>query len=1101
MTDTTFKKFTKKSSKDNQATEPQPNIPGPRSLPLVGTAYSINTDNLMQSAVDLAKKHGRFYLHEIPGRSPLYIVSSYALVDELSNEDRFKKVVHPAISAVKGFAGNGLFTSEQDDPEWAKAHRILMPAFNPTALKGMYRGMVDVADQLMLKWSRTRPDVDVDVPSDFTRLTLDTIALCSFSYRFNSFYSEKFHPFVDAMVDGLAESGKRAHALEIQKKINVLGERRFQKDIDVMKETVDALIAERRQNPSPKGEEDVMDVMLNATDPVTGQKLSDENLRYQLVTFLIAGHETTSGLLSFAVYELISNPRVYKKAQGIVDEVLDGRFPQFEDLRDLGYLDQILREALRKYPTAPAYAVTPYETTTIGESGGTAGEPVTVNPGDTLLVLLPHLHTDPEVWDNPDEFRPERFDFENAKKIPHNAWKPFGNGQRSCLGRAFALQEATMVLALLLQHFDFEFSDPNYKLKMLDGLTSKPEDLYIHVHQRSKYPYHGPHGGDGLNSSGGAASGMDNPFEDLSEEVESNGHCIRLLVGSNAGTSRNFANRLASFAGAQGYETRVEDLDSAVDNLDPEETLLICTSSYEGLPPDNAKKFVAWLEQQQEEGNNTALNGVNYAVFGCGNSEWASTFHRIPKLIDDGLEKLGAHRITERGEADVRGDYVGVFQDWTEKLWPKVGELTEVKIDTSLGSEDISAEIVDGGRGEVLRSEGADGYVVGHVENIEKLSTDADGPVPDKYRVDIRLPEGTEYTTGDYLEFLPHNSDSLVDRVLDRLHLTGDQRVVLDGRSSFLPINEPISLRELLGSYVELSTPAGQRQVRELAENCPCPPEQKELQELASDEHYDRIQKERHSVLDLLERFPSVQIDLSQYLSMLMPLAPRRYSISSSALKDPQLASITFSRVSSPAWSGQGVFEGVATNHLTRLKVGAPVTVTVVEGSDEFRGEKDVSHPMLLVGAGTGIAPLRAFIEDAAIKAESNDSEPGQSLLFFGCHGPDSDFLYRDDLEKWEKQGVVEVRTAFSRHPENGEEDDIRYVQHRLWNDREDVIQYLNDGARVLVCGDASTLAPAVRETMTDIVAQQKGVSAEEAKSLVEKMEREEFTYVSDVFT
>ena len=102
------------------------------------------------------------------------------------------------------------------------------------------------------------------------------------------------------------------------------------------------------------------------------------------------------------MYELIKNPEVLQKARKLTDKVLNGRFPKYEDLKNLGYIDQILREGLRLYPTAPAYAVTPYETTTIGENGGTAGDPVTVNPGDTLLVLLGHMHRDPAVWDSPE---------------------------------------------------------------------------------------------------------------------------------------------------------------------------------------------------------------------------------------------------------------------------------------------------------------------------------------------------------------------------------------------------------------------------------------------------------------------------------------------------------------------------------------------------------------------------------------------------------------------------------------------------------------------------------------------------------------------------
>ena len=145
--------ITNASKNDNNSTC-LAELPGPKVYQFVGTAYSVDPNNIVQSATKLAKEHGRFYRQVIPGTEPFYVVSSFALVDELSDESRFHKLVHPALQVVRNFAGNGLFTSEYDDPEWGKAHRILMPAFNPLALRSMYGQMTDIADQLMLKWSR-----------------------------------------------------------------------------------------------------------------------------------------------------------------------------------------------------------------------------------------------------------------------------------------------------------------------------------------------------------------------------------------------------------------------------------------------------------------------------------------------------------------------------------------------------------------------------------------------------------------------------------------------------------------------------------------------------------------------------------------------------------------------------------------------------------------------------------------------------------------------------------------------------------------------------------------------------------------------------------
>ncbi len=148
-----------------------------------------------------------------------------------------------------------------------------------------------------------------------TRLTLDTIALCAFDYRFNSFYQNEMHPFVAAMVDALDEAGQRGRRPNMLSNLMVVTKRKYEADQVVLAKVADQLIAERRQDPRGLEKHDLLNVMLNGVDTVSGEKLSDENIRFQLVTFLIAGHETTSGLLSFAVYLLLKNPAVLLKAQ------------------------------------------------------------------------------------------------------------------------------------------------------------------------------------------------------------------------------------------------------------------------------------------------------------------------------------------------------------------------------------------------------------------------------------------------------------------------------------------------------------------------------------------------------------------------------------------------------------------------------------------------------------------------------------------------------------------------------------------------------------------------------------------------------------------
>jgi cytochrome P450 / NADPH-cytochrome P450 reductase len=170
-------------------------IPGPKPAPVVGNIPEIETHAPVQSMMKLAQEYGPIFRLELPGRE-LIVISSQALVNEWCDEQRFDKKVHASLQQVRDFAGDGLFTAETQEPNWGKAHRILMPVFGPAALRNMVPAMVDIAEQLLMKWERQGPGQRLDVVDNTTRLTLDTIALCAFDYRFNSLYEKEMHPFV-----------------------------------------------------------------------------------------------------------------------------------------------------------------------------------------------------------------------------------------------------------------------------------------------------------------------------------------------------------------------------------------------------------------------------------------------------------------------------------------------------------------------------------------------------------------------------------------------------------------------------------------------------------------------------------------------------------------------------------------------------------------------------------------------------------------------------------------------------------------------------------------------------------------------------------------
>lgn len=1059
-------------------------IPGPPSRPVIGNFGSIDADRPIQSAVELAAEHGEIFRFELPGQSRTLFVSSYRLVDELCDESRFDKRIHLPLREIRAFAGDGLFTAYTDEANWEKAHRILMPAFSPVALRTMFDGMSDIAEQLMLKWERLGPDADIDVTEDFTRLTLDTIALCAFSYRFNSFYSDTMHPFVDAMVDALDEAGDRVNRLPLQNRLMVLHQRRFDESVQVMTEVADRLIQHRRTNPLPDGRSDVLTTMLEAADPVTGERLSDENIRNQLVTFLIAGHETTSGLLSFAVYELLRNPEVLAEARGQVDNVLGSRLPEYEDLTSLDFLDRVLRETLRLWPTAPAFGLYPYEDTTIGGD-------YELSRRDTIIVLIPALHRDPEIWDDPERFDPSRFDFEKAKERPINAWKPFGNGQRSCIGRGFALQEAQLVLAMFLQRFELELADPTYELDVKETLTLKPDGLKVRLRHRERE----------LARRTESATGPEvaaEPGPGPASGVEPHGTAVQVLYGSNAGTAHGFANQLASQATALGYAAGAASGDEGFGAVEVDGLLLVVTSTYEGRPPENFGGFVDWVTGLDAG----ALAGLRYAVFGCGNTDWSRTYQRIPTLVDEALAAAGAERVVERGAANARGDFLGAFDGWQEVLWPAVAAAFDLDVaEPAAANAELQVKIVEAAGERHRRADGLDHGTI--VVNRELADTSAEG-VGSKRHIEFALPSGQSYDCGDYLEVLPLNPWALVDRALNSFDLGYDTCLLIAAdadHATQLPVGVPVEAGEVFSAYVELSRPAGRRQVETLAEFARNTADRGRLQELSIAESYEaEVLGKGLSVLDLIDLHPSIELPLATYLAMLGPLSPRRYSISSSPRWSTDHATLTVAHLEGDAWSGLGRYEGVASTFLARARPGTRVPISVRPSNVAFHPPEDLSIPLVMVAAGTGIAPFRGFLQDRALRAQEDGVQPAPALLFFGCHGPDSDYLYRNELERWEQAGIVALRPAFSQAPDLGPDGPIRYVQDRLWDDRVEVGRMVTDGATFYVCGDGERMAPAVHDTCVRMYVEAMGVGVDEAEAWLAEMEFEHNRYVSDVF-
>jgi cytochrome P450/NADPH-cytochrome P450 reductase len=1067
-------------------------IPHPPKKPVVGNMLSIDFNSPVQDLVRKAKELGPIFWLDMMGQ-PLVVVSGFDLVDELSNEKRFDKTVRGSLRRVRAIGGDGLFTADTTEPNWSKAHNILLSPFGGRAMQSYHPMMVDIAEQLVKKWERLNADDEIDVVHDMTALTLDTIGLCGFDYRFNSFYREDYHPFVGALVRSL-ETIMMTRGIPLEGLFMRARRTDMAADVAFMNNMVDEIVAERRKNAeAAAAKKDMLGAMMTGVDKVTGEQLDDVNIRYQINTFLIAGHETTSGMLSCAIYAMLKHPEVLRKAYEEVDRVLgpdvDAK-PTFQQVTQLQYISQILKEALRLWPPAPAYGITPLQDETVGGK-------YKLKKNTFITVLVMALHRDPSVWGpNPDAFDPENFSREAEKKRPVNAWKPFGNGERACIGRGFAMHEAALALGMILQRFKL-LDHTRYQMHLKETLTIKPDGFKIKVRPRldkDRTIVANRPGAAVADTSGAAALARVRP-----------GHNTPLLVlyGSNLGTAEDLAHRVADLAEVNGFATKLAPLDDYVGNLNDQGAVIIFCASYNGAPPDNAAQFVKWLNSDLPR---DAFKGVRYGVFGCGNSDWLATYQSIPRMIDEQIAAHGGTPAVARGEGDARDDLDGQFEKW----FASVREIAvkEFSIDTGFTREANDEPlykiepVAHSAVNTVMVSGGAVPVKVLVTEELQNRSG-ANPSMRSTRHIEIELPENITYRVGDHLSVIPRNDPALVDAVARRFGFLPADQVrlhVATGRRAQLPVDNAVSVGRLLTEFVELQQVATRKQIQIMSEHTRCPMTKPKLEALigddpASSERYrSEILTKRKSVYNLIDEFPACELPFHTYLEMLSLLSPRYYSISSSpAVAGASKCSVTVGVVDAPANSGRGTYKGVCSNYLSSRRAGDTVYAIVRETKAGFRLPDNPSTPIIMVGPGTGLAPFRGFLQErAAMKAKGQSLGP--SMLFFGCRHPEQDFLYADELKGFADQGITELHVAFSRASTPRS-----YVQDLIAAQKDAVWKLIEAGAIIYVCGDGGKMEPDVKRVLMTIYRERTGADEAAAAQWIDTMGIQN-RYVLDVW-
>jgi cytochrome P450 len=402
--------------------------------------------------VSAARRYGDVaYLKIGPRRG--YLITNPADVRHVLQDNARNYHKSPLYQKLRMSIGNGLLTSEDDF--WLRQRRIAQPAFHRQRVSALAGVMAQAARETANEWqSLASAGQPVDISDEMMRFTR-TVVL-------RALLGGDLGPFTDRIDDAWVvineQIGGSFWSLGITERFQRAKARRFDEARAVLRGAVEHVITQRRRHPTESA--DLLSMLLDARDEETGEGMSDEQLRVEVTTFLLAGQETTSLALTWTWYLLSQHPHARQKLEDEIDSVLDGRPPEYADLASLPYTRMVVDEAMRLYPPAWGFSRQALNDDTLGGFR---------LPRGWLAFVVPYvLHRLPAYWKDPDTFDPERFSPERSAERPKFVYLPFGAGPRQCIGNQFALIEAQLSVATLAQ---------SYRLQLVPGHPVEPWPL------------------------------------------------------------------------------------------------------------------------------------------------------------------------------------------------------------------------------------------------------------------------------------------------------------------------------------------------------------------------------------------------------------------------------------------------------------------------------------------------------------------------------------------------------------------------------------------------------------------------------------------------
>ena len=428
-------------------TYPQPPSPP---APRIRGHYKGLQDDPLRYLHESAIKYGDIVFMHV-GRVPIYTVNDPVLIERILVTDNKKFRKAHLLHLAEETLGNGLLTSEGSF--WLRQRRMAAPAFHRERISEYGRTMVELTDRMIATWQ----DGEVrDVHQEMMHVTLEIVTRTLFGGnidretmsevgsildialgRFNEYQTFFYHLF-----DWLPRPGKR----------------RFTNAIARLDSIIFQLVEQHRgRNLSPEEDHTLLGTWLAARDD-EGTGMTDKQLRDEIVTLFLAGHETTANALTFALYLLHANPDKRERLEEELHTVLGNRLPQPSDIHSLTYTEKVVRETLRLYPPAWRVGRETVEEYKLGQ--------YVLPPRSQVMICQWTVQRDPRWFNDPESFVPERWTKDFEKSIPRYAYFPFGGGPRLCIGASFAEMEAVLLLATICQRF------------RIDHLSSEPPELY-----------------------------------------------------------------------------------------------------------------------------------------------------------------------------------------------------------------------------------------------------------------------------------------------------------------------------------------------------------------------------------------------------------------------------------------------------------------------------------------------------------------------------------------------------------------------------------------------------------------------------------------------